>query len=769
MEREAGRRVEMEGRDDSRNTCTSRPLHSRPRPPILRVLVVMVVVSPLPPTAALRLGGCKGPLGMESGIIPDNAITASSSHNHIVGPHNARVRVEKEGGAWCPRSQVAANSREYLEVDLGRVHVVTASGTQGRFDNGKGLEYTQAYMLEYWRPGLVSYRVYTSGHGNQTFPGNINTYLEQKNRLVPPLVASKVRFIPVSSHPRTVCLRVELYGCANSGGVVSYSMVDGMEKDPGFLLGDDTYDGSRGPGPLERGLGQLYDGQLGAPLSNLQLQAYGRGKGWEWVGWSLKQLQSEPLHLTFTFDTMRNFSSLALHVFASSQEDFQLPSKAEVYFGEDGTNFHEKPLISTSSWPDVQTSGLHNLTLDLRHRPGRVLKLLLYFPGPWLALSEVSFDSEPCLCNLTDWADGKTTSPAEHIAGRQDDATRDVSTVSAAHAHTRAFMGVVVGFVVVVFLLVAAGLLIYVRRLKKKKASPHVLKSPPSETASTTFDLKSLRLPQSFSGASTSTNAGASLYGPVAMPGEEGSLYHEPYKTPLFSASQYSVATIGRHLSDHSREGTATPARRSASGLVGGEYALPMLKTPPPTMEVAASHYTTTLPYSHSTPHSTYASFSPAPAPPSTLPPASLPSLARLSNAPPPPPLRVLPAVTKQAGVSVVGGWGPAEGQGVARTSMKPRSARHTPRRALHRLAESDYGTVPWARRRAAGVSGLLVNSETVNGIGIGDRLDEHIIFRPNPSPQQAPAPRIRGEGEGRDWRPPRRSLSQDAATTVEG
>ncbi|KAK8379266.1 hypothetical protein O3P69_019253 [Scylla paramamosain] len=78
-----------------------------------------------------------------------------------------KVRVEKEGGAWCPRTQVAANSREYLEVDLAGVHVVTASGTQGRFDNGKGLEYTQSYMLEYWRPGLASFRVYTSSHGNQ--------------------------------------------------------------------------------------------------------------------------------------------------------------------------------------------------------------------------------------------------------------------------------------------------------------------------------------------------------------------------------------------------------------------------------------------------------------------------------------------------------------------------------------------------------------------------------------------------------------------------
>ncbi|KAK8372642.1 hypothetical protein O3P69_012031, partial [Scylla paramamosain] len=159
---------------------------------------------------------------------------------------------------------------------------------------------------------------------------NINTYLEQRNALVPPLVASKVRFIPVSSHPRTVCLRVELYGCPNTAGVVSYSVVDGKEKDPGLLLTDNTYDGSRGPGPLQRGLGQLYDGQLGTPLTNLQLQTYSRGKGWEWVGWSLAQVQREPLHLTFVFATMRNFSSLALHVFSSPRDDFQVSQKKEM-------------------------------------------------------------------------------------------------------------------------------------------------------------------------------------------------------------------------------------------------------------------------------------------------------------------------------------------------------------------------------------------------------------------------------------------------------
>ncbi|XP_037799223.1 uncharacterized protein LOC119594225 [Penaeus monodon] len=289
----------------------------------------------------------------------------------------------------------------------------------------------------------------------------------------------------------------------------------------------------------------------------------------------------------------------------------QPPSKAEVHFSEDGTNYHDKPLKSPSSWPPTLPAGSHNLTLDLRHRTGRVLKALFFFSGPWLAVSEVYFDSEPCLCNLTDWTDGETSAPAEHTAGRRDD-SHDVSAVSAVHAHTRAYMGVVIGFVVAVFLLVAAGLLVYVRRLRKKKASPHVLKSPLSDTASVAFDMKSLRLATSYSG--TSGGAGAAMYGPVAVPDEEGSLYHEPYKTPLFSASEYSVATIGRHFSDFSKDGAATPGHQSkSSNVVGGEYAVPILSTPPPPFNTdAAAPFATTpisappTPFSHATtPHST--------------------------------------------------------------------------------------------------------------------------------------------------------------------
>ena len=53
--------------------------------------------------------------------------------------------------------------------------------------------------------------------------GNTNTYVANVNLLTPSIVASKVRFVPYSQHPRTVCMRVEVFGCRYEDAVVSYS------------------------------------------------------------------------------------------------------------------------------------------------------------------------------------------------------------------------------------------------------------------------------------------------------------------------------------------------------------------------------------------------------------------------------------------------------------------------------------------------------------------------------------------------------------------
>ena len=54
-----------------------------------------------------------------------------------------RIRTERNGGAWCPKKQIARNVYEWLQIDLGELKMVTLVETQGRFGNGqvRGLLY----------------------------------------------------------------------------------------------------------------------------------------------------------------------------------------------------------------------------------------------------------------------------------------------------------------------------------------------------------------------------------------------------------------------------------------------------------------------------------------------------------------------------------------------------------------------------------------------------------------------------------------------------
>ena len=76
-----------------------------------------------------------------------------------------RLNGDRDGGAWCSASPVSRElgNNEWIQVDLGKIHVVTGVKTQGRFGNGRGAEYTEAYKLHYWRPGMTDFIKYSLG------------------------------------------------------------------------------------------------------------------------------------------------------------------------------------------------------------------------------------------------------------------------------------------------------------------------------------------------------------------------------------------------------------------------------------------------------------------------------------------------------------------------------------------------------------------------------------------------------------------------------
>ncbi|XP_043241295.1 discoidin domain-containing receptor tyrosine kinase B-like [Amphibalanus amphitrite] len=336
---------------------------------------------------ALSLDQCDQALGMESGEIADSQLTVSSSFSdHIVGAHSARIRTEHRGGAWCPLQAITDQVHEYLQIDLGQVTVITAAETQGRFGNGRGMEWAERYELEYWRPGWdaeTGWRTYRNVSGHTRLDGNVNSYMAAKTPLDPPLLAAKVRLVPRSSHPRTVCLRAELYGCRYTDGLVSYSM-----EPPDPSRPDLTYDGTGSAEVMEGGLGQLTDGRDGGNDITRP----------EWVGW--KRRPGEKVTLTFQFDSVREMESASFHVSNHFTSGIRMFESAALFFSVDGSEFTSAPVTLTPP-ADRIFEDARRLEMRLYRQVGRVVRLELTTAASWLLISEISFDSAPSSHNVT--------------------------------------------------------------------------------------------------------------------------------------------------------------------------------------------------------------------------------------------------------------------------------------------------------------------------------------------------------------------------------
>ncbi|XP_037731519.1 uncharacterized protein LOC119562399 isoform X1 [Drosophila subpulchrella] len=396
------------------NTTCLIPTFAAFRPPIHTLrwrwelsLWAMVITSGClmlnaPTTTAFDIATCNVPLGMESLVITDAQITASSAHDMgFVGPQHARLKNDNNGGAWCPKHMVSNALNEYLQVDLLQTHVITAIRTQGRFGKGQGQEYTEAYVLEYWRPGFDKWQRWKNIQGKEILPGNINTYSEVENALQPIIFASKIRIYPYGQYDRTVCLRVEIVGCPWDEGIVSYSIPKGVQRGMELDLSDKTYDGNEQGDRYVDGLGQLVDGQKGK--DNFRTDIHGFGKGYEWIGWrnDTPGLLGNPVEIVFEFDTVRNFSAIVLHTNNMFTKDVQVFVHAKVFFSIGGRYFSGEP-VQFSYMPDTIMDHARDVTIKLHHRVGKYLKINLYFAVKWIMLSEISFISVPALGNFTD-------------------------------------------------------------------------------------------------------------------------------------------------------------------------------------------------------------------------------------------------------------------------------------------------------------------------------------------------------------------------------
>ncbi|XP_041368248.1 discoidin domain-containing receptor 2-like isoform X2 [Gigantopelta aegis] len=389
------------------------------RKPLWILLLWIALLSPA--CQALDLDQCRNALGMQSGAIPDEAISASSSYDQSeVGPENARIRTERKGGAWCPKQAIQKDVFEYLQIDLDQLMVITMVETQGRFGNGKGQEFAKKFLLEYQREEDTNvWKRFRDKKGVEVFPGNDNTYLAELRHVQPPIIAKRLRFIPYSSHPRTICMRVEIYGCEWEDGLVSYSMPQGGKRGAEVDLFDFTYDGLFQSNYLKDGLGQLADGEEGDTNFRLDSQRIGI-KGYEWIGWKNDTNSQKPIEIIYKFDTVRNFSAMILHCNNHYSKEVRVFRKAEIYFSVGG-KYYSRPPIQFNFVRDDYFESARQVIIRLYHNVGQYIKMDLYFDAKWMMISEVKIESEVAHGNFTPESPPPTTfSPTTSASAKKN-------------------------------------------------------------------------------------------------------------------------------------------------------------------------------------------------------------------------------------------------------------------------------------------------------------------------------------------------------------
>lgn len=133
-------------------------LPSTPTRNFINLFLVCVILRYLHVTAFLPLfsENCRMPLGMASGEIKNEQITAPSAYNNdfsTFGAHRARLNLS----SWPPGYRADPNQGSgWIKVELGKKMVITAIATQG-YGDPLSPEWIEQYMVMYSNGGDYLY------------------------------------------------------------------------------------------------------------------------------------------------------------------------------------------------------------------------------------------------------------------------------------------------------------------------------------------------------------------------------------------------------------------------------------------------------------------------------------------------------------------------------------------------------------------------------------------------------------------------------------
>ncbi|XP_078683263.1 uncharacterized protein LOC144917279 [Branchiostoma floridae x Branchiostoma belcheri] len=151
---------------------------------------------------------CSSPLGMISGHIREDQLSASSEYGSSWGPNEARLDNNR---AWYPSSYTQS---EWLQIDLINRTSITGIQTQG--DVRRGLfssthYYVTLFKLFYSDDG-ATWNTFRENSVEKIFTGNSDGDGVMENSINPPIRSRFIRLMAVAWR-RGIAFRLELLGC----------------------------------------------------------------------------------------------------------------------------------------------------------------------------------------------------------------------------------------------------------------------------------------------------------------------------------------------------------------------------------------------------------------------------------------------------------------------------------------------------------------------------------------------------------------------------
>ncbi|XP_047419326.1 discoidin, CUB and LCCL domain-containing protein 2 isoform X2 [Sciurus carolinensis] len=162
-----------------------------------------------------KTSGCYGTLGMESGVIADPQITASSvlEWTDHTGQENSwkpeKARLKKPGPPWAA---LVTDEYQWLQIDLNKEKKITGIVTTGSTMVEHNY-YVSAYRILYSDDGQ-KWTVYREPGMEQDkiFQGNKDYHQDVRNNFLPPIIARFIRVNPIQWQQK-IAMKMELLGC----------------------------------------------------------------------------------------------------------------------------------------------------------------------------------------------------------------------------------------------------------------------------------------------------------------------------------------------------------------------------------------------------------------------------------------------------------------------------------------------------------------------------------------------------------------------------